>query len=233
MASPHYDLLIKRHSAATPWTYRLLDQAQRRRFELLQSSQASQASATLGAVFLSELAPVITVGRRECSQDLLLPEEALRAQGVELYPTDRGGRATYHGPGQWVVFVVDHLERLTGDRRGVRKAVEALLELACEVGRSFLGSAVEIRSGDQTGVWTPRGKLASVGVQIDRGVLLHGLAINGFKTPQSFLGIRPCGLDAQVDFLLDSTRPEQASREFEGIPSKLIQGIESRFWVSR
>jgi lipoyl(octanoyl) transferase len=187
----------------------------------------------LGAVFLSELAPVITVGRRECSQDLLLPEEVLRAQGVELYPTDRGGRATYHGPGQWVVFVVDHLERLTGDRRGVRKAVEALLELACEVGRSFLGSAVEIRSGDQTGVWTPRGKLASVGVQIDRGVLLHGLAINGFKTPQSFLGIRPCGLDAQVDFLLDSTRPEQASREFEGIPSKLIQGIESRFWVSR
>jgi lipoate-protein ligase B len=96
-----------------------------------------------------------------------------------------------------------------------------------------LGSGVEIRSGDQTGVWTPRGKLASVGVQIDRGVLLHGLAINGFKTAQSFLGIKPCGLDAEVDFLLDSARNEKASREFEEIPSKIIQGIESRFWVSR
>jgi len=224
-----HDFILRRHSPDAPWTYALLDQAQRR----LQASLLGNPEHTRGAVFLSELAPVITLGRRDCSQDLLLSEAFLQERGVELYRTDRGGRATYHGPGQWVVFVVDTLERLTGDRRGVRRAVEGLLDLGLEIGRSVLGSEVEIREGNETGIWTPRGKLASVGVHIQQGVLLHGLAINGYRTPQSFLGLKPCGLDAQVDFLFDSAGAPDFEARFSGLPERLLKGIESRFWLSR
>lgn len=228
MALP-FHTQIRRHSAEGPWTYGLLDRAQRE----LQTRLIAEPETTRGCVFISELAPVITLGRRECSQDLLLPEETLRAQGVELYPTDRGGRATYHGPGQWVVFVVERLERLTGDRRGVRRAVEGLLELGCELGRSVLGPAVHIQDGNSTGVWTSRGKLASVGVHIQQGVLLHGLAINGYRTPQSFLGLKPCGLDAQVDFLFDSTHGPAAEGRFGELPAAILEGLRARFWLSR
>ncbi|MFN7685415.1 MAG: lipoyl protein ligase domain-containing protein [Oligoflexia bacterium] len=222
----HYELVLRRHSLAEPWTYGLLDQAQRE----LQARLCAQDKIR-GAVFVSELAPVITLGRRECSQDLLVSPELLKKHGIELYPTDRGGRATYHGPGQWVVFVVDRLERLTGDPRGVRRAVEGLLELGRDLGLGAGLQGVEIRDGNETGVWTRRGKLASVGVHIQKGILLHGLAINGFRTPESFFGLRPCGLDAQVDFLFGPDAHGQS--QFSELPQAILRGLEQRFWLSR
>lgn len=223
---------VRRHTAASPWTYGDLDSAQRRLGEALSDGEAAADGAAQGCVYLSEVAPVITLGRRECREDVLLPPEILASRGITLYPTDRGGRATYHGPGQWVVFVVDRLERLTGDRRGVRRAVEGLLELALELGREALGPSVEIREGAETGVWTPRGKLASVGVHIQKGVLLHGLAINGYRTPESFFGLRPCGLDARPDFLFDSGGSDEAEARFASLPDAILRGIRSRFWLS-
>lgn len=177
-----------------------------------------------GTLLISELAPVITTGRRTPSTDFLMSQEDLTAQGIELYPTDRGGLATYHGPGQWVLFPVDTLQRLTGDTRGVRKLVNGLLEVALEVAR-FYRSDSEIRSGMQTGVWTLRGKIASVGIHIEKGVVLHGLSINGFRTPESFMGIRPCGSDAGVDYLLK--KPD----DFEALRQKLLSAMFSRFWL--
>jgi lipoate-protein ligase B len=188
---------VRRHTQDSPWTYAMLDARQR---EIARRVHAGGP----GAFLLSEVAPVITVGRRAAPTDLLLPRDALAHAGVEILPTDRGGLATWHGPGQWVLFAVDSLERLTGDRRGVRKAVEGLLETALSVGREYDSSA-EIRSGAETGVWTQRGKFAAVGVHIEHGVLLHGLSVNGFRTSTSFMGLRPCGLDLPVDFLIEGT----------------------------
>ncbi len=232
MALPRYELFLNRHGlpqgSPHEWTYARLDEAQRERHARL----LSDPDTTPGAVFISEVAPVITLGRRECSQDLLLPASELERRGISLYSTDRGGRATYHGPGQWVVFVVDRLDRLTGDPRGVRRAVEGLLDLALELGREELGQdQVEIRGGDATGVWTHRGKLASVGVHIQKGILLHGLAINGLRTEQSFVGLKPCGLDAQVDFLFPPG--SDGAQRFGSLPERILSGIESRFWLSR
>jgi lipoate-protein ligase B len=177
-------------------------------------------SGGVGAFLLSEIAPVITVGRRAAPSDLLLPRAALDQAGVEVLPTDRGGLATWHGPGQWVFYAVDSLERLTGDRRGVRKAVEWLLDVALRVGRAYDSSA-EIRSGAEMGVWTRRGKFAALGIHVDQGVLLHGLSINGFRTPTSFMGLRPCGLDLPVDFLIDG-KPE-LPKLFDQLGTKIIQ----------
>ncbi|MGE0616449.1 MAG: hypothetical protein AB7P04_12490 [Bacteriovoracia bacterium] len=180
---------VRRHSKAAPWTYARKDERQR---ELMRAGE--------GRFLLSEVSPVITLGRRAGADQLLASPDDFASRGVEVLTTDRGGLATYHGPGQWVLFPVFPLARLVGDSRGVRKAVEGLLEIGVRAARQF-DCPAEIRGGTQTGVWTARGKLASVGVQIVDGWLLHGLAINFFRTPESFFGINPCGLCASADFV--------------------------------
>lgn len=212
---------VRRHTHAEPWTYAMLDQRQR---EIAERARAGGP----GALLLSEVAPVITKGRRAPATDLTLPPELLARQGIELLTVDRGGLATYHGPGQWVLFAVDRLERLTGDRKGVRKAVHALLAIALEVGRKY-DSTAAIREGAELGVWTRRGKFAAVGVHVQQGVLLHGLSVNGFRTPQSFVGLRPCGLDAPVDFLLGTKGEGDDDARFADLGEELIQAACAYF----
>lgn len=209
---------VKRHSENSVWTYELLDRRQREIANIVRKG-------TRGVLLVSEVSPVITVGRRTSPHDLFYSPREFQKEGITLYPTDRGGLATYHGPGQWVVFPVARLEMLTGDRRGVRKAVEGLLETAFAVGKNYR-SDLEIRQGRELGVWSKRGKVASVGIHIEKGVLLHGLAVNGFRTSLSFLGLKPCGLDAPVDFLL----PEPSETEFDLLGKRLIQEILQKFW---
>jgi lipoate-protein ligase B len=193
----------------------MLDQRQREiSRDLLTGARDS------GALLISEVEPVVTVGRRTPASDLLLDSPALRARGIALERVDRGGLATYHGPGQWVLFPVERLERLTGDPRGVRKAVDGLLEAALEVCLEYEPSA-EIRLGAETGVWSSRGKLAAVGVHVEKGVLLHGLCVNGFRTTESFTGIRPCGLEPSVDFLLE----KPGERPFATLGERLVSAV--------
>src|SRR4051794_40804535 len=101
---------IHRHSPLKPWSYALLDQRQR-------AVAAQVRTGERGRFLLSELNPVITLGTRTPQSDLLFSSESFRSLGVEIYPTDRGGLATYHGPGQWVLFPVEKLEHLVGDPR--------------------------------------------------------------------------------------------------------------------
>ncbi|MEK7690618.1 MAG: hypothetical protein AAB425_06330, partial [Bdellovibrionota bacterium] len=131
--------------------------------------------------------------------------------GVRLLATDRGGLETYHGPGQWVVFVVNRLETLTGDRRGVRKAVGFLLQAAL---RAIQGlpegrTAVLVEEGEKIGIWRDPAlteKVASVGISVRKGILHHGLAINGYFTPESFVGINPCGIPgARAGYVIPET----------------------------
>ncbi|NDD90741.1 hypothetical protein EBZ37_01465 [bacterium] len=212
---------VRRHLPHAPWTYSSLDSYQR------QIAAQLLRGAGAGRVLISEVAPVITLGRRACSEDVLVSEEQLSSMGISLFSTDRGGRATYHGPGQWVVFVVDRLESMTGDRRGVRRAVEGLLGVAKAVGLQLLSSEVHVRQGAEAGVWTPKGKLASVGVQVQDGVMLHGMALNVYRTAESFRGLRPCGLDAQPDFLLGA--PDE--KRFLEIPEMISQELGRHFWI--
>src|SRR4051812_22996069 len=107
---------IRRHSPDKAWTYELLDRHQRAVAERIRDQEGQ------GVLLLSELAPVITHGRRTEIGDFLWSQDAYEKAGVQRYATDRGGLATYHGPGQWVLFPVDRLDRLTGNARGVRKS---------------------------------------------------------------------------------------------------------------
>ncbi len=216
LGRPDVDVRIMRTSPTRPWTYRDLDIAQRDLADQVREGGAA------GAILLNELEPVITTGKRTGPTDLIWTGEQFRTRGVEVLPVDRGGQATWHGPGQWVLFPVFALADFTGDTKGVRRAVDRLLH-AAKATAAVYGVEAQIREAPATGLWTPRGKLASVGIRIDRGVILHGLSFNVFKTPLSFQGLRPCGADAQVDFLLPA--PDAAS--FEQVGATLVRELGS------
>jgi lipoyl(octanoyl) transferase len=142
-------------------------------------------------LLLLEHPPVYTRGRRSTADELPMGEEWYRAQGIEICDTDRGGRVTYHGPGQLVGYPVMSLRSFRDDvhdfiRRMERMIIDSL-------------AAHEIRAGPiegLTGVWTPeRRKIASIGVHVNRGITTHGFAINVNNDLQPFEWIIPCGID--------------------------------------
>jgi lipoate-protein ligase B len=118
-------------------------------------------------------------------------EEWYRAQGIEVLDTDRGGRVTYHGPGQLVGYPVVSL-RAYGD--DVARYVRGLEELIVAVLASY-----GIRAGTiegLTGVWTEdRRKIGSIGIHVSRGVTTHGFAVNVNNDLQPFEWVVPCGID--------------------------------------
>ena len=119
----------------------------------------------------------ITLGLHRTPADLVVSEGFLTERGVQLLHTDRAGAAAYHGPGQLVGFPIGNLKNFYGDSRAVKRFTEELvldLAHACAV----LGvRSVETRS-DSPGLWTSRGKLASVGINVKDGYIFHGFALN-------------------------------------------------------
>ncbi len=211
---------LRRCTPQSPWDYSALLEYQAQVVTRILAGGS-------GELLLSELAPVITLGRSTQPQDVWASSAELEQRGITSLAVSRGGRATYHGPGQWVLFPVERLERLVGDPRGVRKVVEALLEAARDTARAFDVSA-EIREGAEAGVWTQLGKLASVGIRVENGIAQHGLALNVYRTPHSFYGLHPCGLQAKADFLFSD---EGIGRlRFEEVGSKLTERFRGKLF---
>jgi lipoyl(octanoyl) transferase len=143
-------------------------------------------------LLLLEHPPVYTKGRRSTPDELPMGEDWYRLQGIEVTDTDRGGRVTYHGPGQLVGYPILSLRAYRDDvheyiRRMERVVIVALADWQVEA---------ELVDG-LTGVWTPeRRKVASIGVHVSRGVTTHGFAINVNNDLQPFEWIVPCGIEA-------------------------------------
>lgn len=139
-------------------------------------------------LLLCEHDPVVTLGRSARPEDVLATAEDLAAAGIGWALSTRGGRATYHGPGQLVAYPVVRL------RRGVLAHVQALGQAAAEVARQC-GVAATWRR-DPVGVYVGNRKLAAIGVHIQRHVAIHGLALNVTEAaclaPRKGL-IVPCG----------------------------------------
>ena len=139
------------------------------------------------ALWLLEHEPTITTGRRPV--DDLPSESALRAQGIELFRTERGGLATYHGPGQLVAYaIVDCWERGLGAKGAVTSMEQGIIDWLSEEG--IQGAR---RSGFP-GIWIGPNKIAAVGMHFKKGVSMHGVAINLAKDLGGFNLITPCGI---------------------------------------
>jgi lipoyl(octanoyl) transferase len=157
----------------------------------LQRSLAAAVSqgAIPDAVVFLEHPPVVTLGRRTDSGELHVPAEA----AVEVVETNRGGKSTFHGPGQLVCYPILDLRRHGKDvKKYVRDLEEALI-------RTLSPLAVEAtRIDGLTGVWLerPPRKIASIGVHISRWITTHGYALNVDLDPAPFTEwITACGLE--------------------------------------
>jgi lipoyl(octanoyl) transferase len=140
-------------------------------------------------LLLLEHPPVYTRGRRSREQELPLGEEAYRARGVEVLATDRGGRVTYHGPGQLVGYAIMRITDVHAYLRTMEAAIVAAL-----AGEGIAAHSRAPEGADYTGVWVGERKIASIGVHVSRGVSTHGFAINVDNALEPFEWITACGL---------------------------------------
>jgi lipoyl(octanoyl) transferase len=184
-------------------------------------------------VLFLEHPPVVTLGRRADEGELHVPE----GTQVEVVETDRGGKSTFHGPGQLVCYPILDLNRHGRDvKRYVRSLEEALIRTLAAF--DVAGERIE----GLTGVWLtrPPRKIASIGVHISRWVTTHGYALNVDLDPAPFTEwITACGLeDAQFTTMarelgrplsVDEVRPaaaaaiaEEFELELEDLPAEAV-----------
>jgi lipoyl(octanoyl) transferase len=151
---------------------------------------ARQAGTIPDVLLLLEHPPVYTRGRRSTPEELPMGAEWYEMQGIEVRDTDRGGRVTYHGPGQLVAYPIVSLKPYGDDvheyvRRMERVVIGSLAEH---------GAEARVIDG-MTGVWVGERKIGSIGVHVSRGVTTHGLAVNVNNDLQPFEWIVPCGIE--------------------------------------
>jgi lipoyl(octanoyl) transferase len=173
------------------------------------------------ALLFAELSPVVTLGRRQIHEDSEIAR--FKNLGIDVVSGERGGNETWHGPGQWVGFVLTPLKSFTGDAMGVRKAVHLILKHALVVSQKFIAEA-HIREGVELGIWSSRGKLVSVGIKIENGYITSGFAMNCISSPTAFAQISPCGIsDARPDFLLSALPESEREEAFLKLPSLIAE----------
>jgi lipoyl(octanoyl) transferase len=172
---------------------------------------ARQSGEVPDVLLLLEHPPVYTKGRRTEPTELGMGEDWYRMQGIEVCETDRGGRVTYHGPGQLVGYPIVSLKPYGDD---VRAYVRRLERLMIESLAAYAVPAAVIEG--LTGVWAGPGvpeegataedvteeltcgtlrKIGSIGVHVSRGVTTHGFAVNVNNDLQPFEWVVPCGIE--------------------------------------
>ena len=192
--------------------------------------EARQEGSAPDVLLLLEHPPVYTRGRRSTAEELPMAAEWYEAQGIEVRDTDRGGRVTYHGPGQLVAYPIVSLKPYGDDvheyvRRLERVAIASLAEHGVEAktiegltGVWTQGAPPSSSDGTKTGrlatgIGPSAGearKIGSIGVHVSRGVTTHGIAINVNNDLQPFEWIVPCGIEGcQVTSLCREVGAEQ------------------------
>jgi lipoyl(octanoyl) transferase len=148
---------------------------------------ARQADEIPNVLLLLEHPPVYTRGRRTSEAELPFGEAWYAARGIDVIEVDRGGRATYHGPGQLVGYPIAKLGPIVEFLRTMESAIVAAL--------GEEGIAARGAEDRPTGVWVGERKIASLGIHVARRVSTHGFAINVDNDLTPFDWIVPCGLD--------------------------------------
>lgn len=184
----------------------------------------------LGYLLCLEHPPVVTLGKRG-ELDALLDPSVLRAHGIEVFKIDRGGEATYHEPGQLVVYPILPLKSMG---LGV---VDLIRNMAACMAEAVAPYGAEVAYDKETpGLWTneteraPR-KIASVGMRVSGGVTTHGLAINLVNPMHGFQWIVACGMpNAPICNLLQlMDNPPETAAERRALFEAVQQDFLSRF----
>jgi len=144
-------------------------------------------------LLLLEHPPVYTRGRRTGPGELPMGEAWYAQRGIEIVDVDRGGKVTYHGPGQLVGYPIVRIDDVLGF---VALLEEAMADVLAQEGVTARGRSAEGR--DVTGVWVEDRKIGSIGLHVTRGVTTHGFALNADLDLEPFAWVVPCGLQVPM-----------------------------------
>lgn len=170
-------------------------------------------------LLLVEHPPVYTFGKRDATEDLLMTEDWLKQQGIDIIKTDRGGRVTYHGPGQLVGYLI------FGVNGPIPRLVSLIEETLIRVLSHFKISGE--RDKDYPGLWVKNEKIAALGLHIDRGITTHGFSLNINCDLTPFGYIHPCGIK---DRGVTSLRKELGSfQNMDEVKERVILEFEAVF----
>ncbi len=155
--------------------------------KLLKMRQQGTIEDTL---ILVEHKPVITLGKRGGESNILASKQFLEERGINVYPVDRGGNVTYHGPGQIVGYPIIDVKNYGKD---IRKFVHNIEEIFIQLLRDEY-SIIAGRNPVNTGVWVEDEKITAIGFAVKRWVTMHGFAFNVNTNMEHFRLIYPCGI---------------------------------------
>jgi lipoate-protein ligase B len=174
-------LLLKLDLAEYGKTWKL----QKRLFSLRQSNQIEDV------LIILQHPPTYTLGRRnKKTNHFLTDENQLRNMGYSIYRTDRGGAATYHGPGQIVCYPIIGMKSYTEDYYHYLRMLEEVMI------KTLQDYKIKSRRDERyTGVWVEKEKIGFIGVRIGRGTTMHGFSLNVNNDTSPFNMIVPCGIE--------------------------------------
>ena len=177
-----------RHIKVEDWGRMDYETALRRQAELVARRIEDAEPDRLVIV---EHPPTVTIGKTGGPADLCLDRQALESRGISVVESNRGGMATFHAPGQLVVYPIIKLIE-----RDLHLYVDMLLEATAEVLRGY--GLEPKRDAGQPGLWVNGSKIASLGVAAQKWVVSHGLALNVSNEIDGFSLIVPCGRPGQA-----------------------------------
>jgi lipoyl(octanoyl) transferase len=138
--------------------------------------------------------PVITLGTRGKTENLLADKKSLQKEGIDVIRTDRGGDITYHGPGQIVGYPILDLNK---HKKDIRLYVQKLENIFIKLLSDLYKIDAHMEDGKYAGVWIGKEKITAVGISVRKWVTMHGFAFNVKTNLDHFGYINPCGLDGR------------------------------------
>jgi lipoyl(octanoyl) transferase len=184
------------------------EEALTRQLELVEQVAKTQSNGFL--IFCTHPA-VVTLGRKT------QPGDVYAWQGP-IKEISRGGRATYHGPSQLVVYPIYNLEPkhdIGAYLRNFENAIVKTLETygVAAVGKSLQKKSLDESASEETGVWVGSKKVASLGIAVKKWVTFHGAAINLDFDKSAFQGMKPCGFEPSVMTSLEELTGKKIDRQ--------------------
>lgn len=191
----------------------LIDYEEALKKQLQKVDQVSERQdEPFGLLIFCTHPPVVTLGRKTQPGDVFGWTGALKE-------ISRGGRATYHGPSQLVVYPILKIKDIG---KYLRSVEDSIIEVLKSYGVDAVGKTLQKKAAiedatEETGVWVGRQKIASLGIGVKKWVTYHGAAINLDEDSQAFIGMKPCGFSSETMVNLERLIGHKVNRsEFAG-----------------
>ncbi len=152
-------------------------------------SQKRQDGELEDTLLLLEHPPIYTMGKRDATSDFLLSADDIHEKGILIEKTDRGGRVTYHGPGQLVGYLIFKL------KEGIPSFVHKIESVIIQVLADYHVKGE--RDAEYPGVWVGKEKVAALGLHIEHHVSTHGFSLNVNCDLAPYEWIKACGIQGR------------------------------------